>query len=250
MKVSLVFLSLICIYYSRSARAQVRHIGGRNVAIKDFPFMAAISYANTHVGNGAIIHKRFILTSASAVYFLEESLYYVQVGTNQFLDYGTYYEVNHIHKHPEFVGWDYNIALIHLKGSIKYTDMVRPIALPDTDTATVTAQMLSFGLNEHGTHSLREADYRLTSDRECISSLTDWLAKRMISDLQGYCVFPIPGQEQGQFFSDAGAPLIVNGQLFGLFAFAEHHGGVNDGSVATRVFRFTTWIQEKIIQIG
>ncbi|XP_053666187.1 chymotrypsin-1-like [Anopheles marshallii] len=250
MKVSLVFLSLVCIYYSRSAQAQLRHIGGKDVSINTYPFMAAISYAYNHVGNGAIIDTRWILTSASAVYFLEESLYYVQVGTSQFLDNGYWYEVNHIHKHPEFIGWDYNIALIHLKGNIKYNNMVQPINLPVTDADAVKAQMLSFGLNEHATHRLREADYMLTADDACVNFLGYYLAKDMIKDKQGYCVFPIPGAQQGQFYSDAGAPLIADGQLFGLFAFAEHEGGINQGSVATRVFKFTSWIQEKIIKIG
>ncbi|XP_049292490.1 trypsin-7-like [Anopheles funestus] len=247
MKFTLVFLALICIYYSRSAEAQVRHIGGRDVPVIQYPFMAAISYANQHVGNGAIINSKWILTSASAVFFVEEALYYVKVGADSFTSQGFWYEVFHIYRHPEFVGWDYNIALIHLKGNIKYSQTVKPISLPVTDPDFINAKLLSYGQNEHGTRHLREADYTLTADDRCVNFLTDSSARQMIIDQQGYCLF---GTDQGQFYSDAGAPVVANEQLYGLFAFAEHHGGINDGSVATRVFRFVTWIQQKIIEKG
>ncbi|XP_049300085.1 trypsin-7-like [Anopheles funestus] len=209
--------------------------------------MAAIAYANQHVGNGAIINSKWILTSASAVFFVEEALYYVKVGADSFTSPGFWYEVFHIYRHPEFVGWDYNIALIQLKDNVRYTETVKPIALPGDDPEFFTGKLLSYGQNEHGTRHLREADYTIVADDRCVNFLTDSSARQMIIDKQGYCLF---GHDQGQFYSDAGAPVVANDQLYGLFAFAEHHGGVNDGSVATRVFKFTTWIQEKMTQIG
>uniref|UniRef100_A0A182WL51 Peptidase S1 domain-containing protein n=1 Tax=Anopheles minimus TaxID=112268 RepID=A0A182WL51_9DIPT len=250
MKFAVVFLSLICLYYSRPVQAQVRQIGGKDASVINYPFMAAISLARTLMGNGAIIQSRWILTSASAVYFTQDSLYDVQVGADTFKGTGNWYEVLRIYRHSEYIGWDHNIALIQLKGHIKYTSVVQPIDLAVTDTDFLEAVMLSYGFNEQGTAHLREGTYKLTATDECVNFVIEDIAKNMIRNQQGYCVFPLSSTGQGQWANDAGAPMVAYGQLYGLFAFAEHRGGINQGSVATRVFKFTNWIQGTITANG
>ncbi|XP_035917172.1 chymotrypsin-1-like [Anopheles stephensi] len=241
MKSISVLFSLTCI--ACTVLAQRRQIGGRDTSIRQYPFMAAVAFARQLVGNGAIIAPRWILTSASAVYAPQDALFDVQVGADSFMGSGSWYEVLQIYRHPEFVGWDYNIALIHLKGPIKYSDTVQPIGLATTDTDYIDATMLSYGINEQETQHLREAAYTLSADDECVAFLTDWLAKEMITQHRGYCVRPFRGAQQGQWFNDAGAPVVANNLLYGVFAFAEDEGGINEGSVATRVISFADWIQ-------
>uniref|UniRef100_A0A182ME38 Peptidase S1 domain-containing protein n=1 Tax=Anopheles culicifacies TaxID=139723 RepID=A0A182ME38_9DIPT len=231
---------------SHSVQAQERQIGGKDASTLSYPFMVAIAAARKLVGNGAIIESRWVLTTASALQFTQDALYDVQVGADTFNGAGYWYEILRIYRHPEYIGWDHNIALIKLKGHIKYTDTVQPIDLAVEDKDSLEAIMVSYGFNEDGTSHLREATYTLTADDDCVNFLREDVAKQMIIDQQGYCVFPLPGNTQGQWYNDAGAPLVANEQLHGLFAFAEHEGGANHGSVATRVFKFTTWIQNTI----
>uniref|UniRef100_A0A182S7I9 Peptidase S1 domain-containing protein n=1 Tax=Anopheles maculatus TaxID=74869 RepID=A0A182S7I9_9DIPT len=240
MKSTLVLFSLICLFCS--VTAQNRQIGGTDVSIGQYPFMAAIAFARKLVGNGAIIMQRWILTSASAVYAPQDALFDVQVGADTFMGSGSWYEVLSIYRHPEFVGWDYNIALIHLKGPITYSDTVQPIALTTTDTDYIDVTMISYGINEQDTQHLRKAEYTLSADDECVAFLTDSLAKEMVTQHRGYCVRSFRGLQQGQWFNDAGAPLVANSLLYGLFAFAEDEGGINEGSVAVRVINFADWI--------
>uniref|UniRef100_A0A182K3Q5 Peptidase S1 domain-containing protein n=1 Tax=Anopheles christyi TaxID=43041 RepID=A0A182K3Q5_9DIPT len=246
MKLTLVLLFVIAIQHSGPVQAQTRQIGGKDASIQQYPFMAAIAFARRLVGNGAIIAPRWILTSASAVYAPQDALFDVQVGADTFMGTGDWYEVLAIHKHPEFIGWDYNIALIHLKGPIQYSDTVKPIDLADTVVDQLEVTMLSYGNNEDSTQHLREATYTLSTNDECVSFLTDGLAQSMVIEQRGFCVRPVPGTEQGQWFNDAGAPIVASGKLYGLFAFSEDEGGVNEGSVGTRVTSFLDWIHSKM----
>ncbi|XP_050075417.1 trypsin-4-like [Anopheles maculipalpis] len=245
MKLLSVLFALICICSSVSA--QVRQLGGADASVRQYPFMAGVAFARKLVGNGAIIAPRWVLTSASAVYAPQDILFDVQVGADSFLGTGSWYEVLQIYRHPEFVGWDYNIALIHLKGPITYTDTVQPIALATTDRDYLEVIMVSYGTNEEDTQHLREAAYTISADDECVAFLTDGLAKEMVIQHRGYCLLPYRGAQQGQWFNDAGAPVVANNQLYGVFAFSEDEGGINEGSVVTRVISFADWIQSTMV---
>uniref|UniRef100_A0A182PPE5 Peptidase S1 domain-containing protein n=1 Tax=Anopheles epiroticus TaxID=199890 RepID=A0A182PPE5_9DIPT len=238
----LLFL-VIALQQLDQAVGQLRQIGGRDVPILEYPFMAAIAFQKQLAGNGAIIGPRWVITSASAVFAPTDSLFDVQVGADSFSGPGSWYEVRAIFKHPEFIGWDHNIALIHLKGPIKYSDTVQPIELADVFIEQFQVTMLSYGINENDSRHLREALYDASSNNECVQFLTDGLAKQMVMDQRGFCVRALPGTQQGQWYNDAGAPIVAYGKLHGVFAFAETEGGINQGAVGTRIYAFLDWIR-------
>uniref|UniRef100_A0A182K3Q4 Peptidase S1 domain-containing protein n=1 Tax=Anopheles christyi TaxID=43041 RepID=A0A182K3Q4_9DIPT len=239
-----VLASFVCCF-GRLAQAQLRQVGGKDVSVRQYPFVAAIAYERQlNIGNGAIITPSWIITSASAVSTLPDGSYDVALGTSDFYSVANWYQVQQIFRHPEFVGWDYNIALIQIRGRIVFSDTIQPITIGSSFPDAIEATMLSYGKNEHETTHLRSATYTLISDNvDCVRLLDEYRAKEVIWQQHGFCLIPPPGTEQGQWFNDAGAPLVTNGQLYAVFAFAEHEGGTNEGSVATRVASFAGWIQ-------
>uniref|UniRef100_A0A182PPE6 Peptidase S1 domain-containing protein n=1 Tax=Anopheles epiroticus TaxID=199890 RepID=A0A182PPE6_9DIPT len=215
--------------------------------IQEYPFVAAIAYAKQLKGNGAILSRDWILTSGGAVALLPDGEYDVLAGSNDFNKPAQWIRVWRILRHPEYVGWDYDIALVQAHGGIEFSQTVQPININPTFPETVDVTMLSYGANEHGTATLRKAPYTLISDNiDCIRLLREYKSKQIIWQRHGFCLIPPPGTERAQWSNDTGAPLVVGDQLFALFAYAEYEGVINGGSVAIRVTSFTDWI-EKVI---
>uniref|UniRef100_A0A182QD79 Peptidase S1 domain-containing protein n=1 Tax=Anopheles farauti TaxID=69004 RepID=A0A182QD79_9DIPT len=223
----------------------MRQVGATDVSVRQYPFMAALTYIRQLVGNGAIIAPRWILTSASAVYATPDSEYDVAVGVDDLDDRnGRWYQVQRIFRHPEFVGWDDNIALVLVRANIESTDTIQPITLGPAVPDTIEVKMLSYGKNNQDTTHLQEATYTLISDNvDCLRLLDESAAKDVILQKHGFCLIPPPGTEQGQWYNDAGAPMVADGMLYALFAFSENEGGLNVGAVATRITSFVGWIE-------
>ncbi|XP_053674466.1 serine protease SP24D-like [Anopheles nili] len=229
------------------ASTQSRQIGGKDVIVQDYPFVVAITYLRELCGNGAIIQKRWIVSSASSFYNRPFSQYDVAVATDDFRGDATWHEVLNIYIHPEWVGFEHNIGLVKLVTEVSYSVAVQPISIATNDwSRPLDVTMLSYGKNEAGSTHLRAATYTLKTDQTCLQLLQDYNSRDVITLGHGYCLIPPAGTERGQYVNDAGAPVVKDNQLYGLFAFSENSGGVNDVSVATRVTFFTDWIESSI----
>ncbi|XP_053674468.1 trypsin-like [Anopheles nili] len=247
MNAKLVLLGVIFGLFARSTNAQHRQIGGKDVSVQEFPFVVAITYLRELCGHGAIIDRRWIVSSASSFYNQPFSEYNVALDTDDFNGIANWQEVENIFVHPEWIGWDHNIALVKLKQELTYSGTIQPINIPTSDTSRpLDVTMVSYGTNEESTTHLRGASYTLKTDESCLKLLQDFSAKDVITLGQGYCLIPPEGAERGQYANDAGAPVVKGDELYGLFAFSENTGGVNQVSVVTRVMFFTDWIQSSI----
>uniref|UniRef100_A0A182SWM1 Peptidase S1 domain-containing protein n=1 Tax=Anopheles maculatus TaxID=74869 RepID=A0A182SWM1_9DIPT len=173
MKLLLAVVSIVS-FITIFAKAQTRQVGGKDVSARQYPFVAVIAFTRQLVGNGAIITPKWILTSASAVYHSPDSEYNIGLGTDDFHSKADWHEVLKVLRYPEFVGWDNNIAMVQLRGTIKYSDTVQPINIATTFPETVEVTMLSYGKNEHDTTHLRAATYTLISDNvDCVGLLKE-----------------------------------------------------------------------------
>uniref|UniRef100_A0A182QN61 Peptidase S1 domain-containing protein n=1 Tax=Anopheles farauti TaxID=69004 RepID=A0A182QN61_9DIPT len=226
--------------------AQRRLVGGTDADIYKYSFVVGITFQRELFGNGAILSKRWVLTAASTFYQTPHSAYHVIAGAEDYFGEAKWFQVERAILHPEWTGWTHNIALVLISGSFSYTSRVQPINLASSNPDTLQAQMLSFGINEHGTRRLREATFFLTSDQNCVNQLTDFFAKQFVEQRQAYCLLPGPGPAKGQWYNDVGAPLVAGNELYAVFAFNENGGGGNQGAVATRVGFFRNWIESAI----
>ncbi|EDO63736.1 AGAP005790-PA [Anopheles gambiae str. PEST] len=217
--------------------------GVAEASIYQYQFVVAVTYGRQLHGNGVILSKRWILSSASTFYTYPFTEYTVAVGAEDYQDQATWYEVEHGYKHPKYIGSDYNIAVVLIRGSIEYTSRVQPIHLPTSNPDGVeAATMLSFGRGseEHQSH-LREAKLVLTTDQSCIDQQADFQAKQYIWDGVGYCAQPEPGTTNDLWHIATGAPIVADRVLYAVFA--KHEASDHKGQeVATRIWHFKDWI--------
>uniref|UniRef100_A0A182PPE7 Peptidase S1 domain-containing protein n=1 Tax=Anopheles epiroticus TaxID=199890 RepID=A0A182PPE7_9DIPT len=233
---ALLFLALLAAVHADSPPAD-----GADGSIYNFQFVVAITYAGEMFRNGVIVTKRWILTSAIPAEPYTFADYSVVVGAEDFYNEGTWHAVQGVYKHPHYIGVDYNLALVLIRGSIEYTARVQPIHLPTSDLASLEARMVSFDHSkENGRPHLREAYCLLTSDDSCISHQADELAKRDISDGLGYCVLPGSDLAVGHY-NASGAPIVADRVIYAVFV--EPIEGRHGVAVATRIWRFKDWIQ-------
>ncbi|XP_041769694.1 trypsin-7-like [Anopheles merus] len=217
--------------------------GVAEASIYQYQFVVAITYARQLHGNGVILSKRWILSSASTFYRYSFTEYTVAVGAEDYQNEATWYEVEHGYKHPKYIGSDYNIAVVLIRGSIEYSSRVQPIHLPASNPDGVAAAtMLSFGGSDERQAHLRQVKLVLTTDQSCIDQQADFRAKQYIWDGVGYCALPEPDRTTNDLWHTAtGAPIVADRVLYAVFA--KHEAGDHRGQeVATRIWHFKDWI--------
>lgn len=114
--------------------AEDRLIGAAPSAVGQFRYQAQISMVRgkpVYLCSGAIISKRFVLTTAKCVNFYEPVNFTVHTGSIDLLQ-GTKYPVSRVITHPKFGGYQgqNNIGLIQTQRDIQFTALVAAARLP------------------------------------------------------------------------------------------------------------------------
>ncbi|XP_053674469.1 trypsin-7-like [Anopheles nili] len=251
MNVKLVLLVAIVGLLGESTKAQHRQVGGEPVVIRDYPFVAAIGYLQEYCGNGAIIQRRWILSTASTFYKQPYWQYDVAVATDDYRDDHKWYEVDKVYTPSDWVGWDHNIALVKLKEDLVYSVVVQPINMADEDwIRPLDVTMLSFGTNEDFTSHLRVATYTLTTDESCLDWIDEASRKESIYLGHAYCLIPPDFTSRAVYYNDVGAPVVKDNKLYGLLAYTKHDGAPSDVAIVTRVPFFKSWVESNMIRLG
>lgn len=114
-----------------------RIVGGFQINITDAPYQISIQFPYEHECGGAIIARRFVITAAHCVHHTLDEPWDVRVvlGQTEALytntTYGEVFEVEKIIEHEKFnrSSLDYDMALLRLKKSIKYSSTKRYVKL-------------------------------------------------------------------------------------------------------------------------
>uniref|UniRef100_A0AAG5D248 Peptidase S1 domain-containing protein n=1 Tax=Anopheles atroparvus TaxID=41427 RepID=A0AAG5D248_ANOAO len=243
MQLTIVFL-LACCHFFGPALSQKRQYGGYDVNIRQYPFVVAISLGGQTTGSGAIIAPRWILSSASAFLVPYHDSYKVNVGADA-VGGGQWYQGQMVYQHPEWEGFQDNIALLKTNRKIKFGPTAQPIKLFESNPDGIdNALMLSYGENEQGTRHLRAATYSLTSGPGCLASLPNNDGDEVIKRNQGYCQ-NAPDGTKGQWYDDTGAPIVINDspRLVAIHAFrVDNDTHYNKVSIAMRVSIYKDFI--------
>ena len=176
---------------TRSRRKRV--IGGREASMNSWPWIVNFIDSNTREQYcaGAIIERKWIITSGNCFVLSEESIlplsnYTYHVGDHKlnFTDPHEYtIEASKMFIHPQFMGGtdndpgDYDIALIELARPLTYSENVRPVCLVEDRETFVndTCYVTGWGnnINAEGYHRspvLKEAKVDLVPLDECNSN--------------------------------------------------------------------------------
>ncbi|XP_051165115.1 venom serine protease 34-like isoform X2 [Leptopilina boulardi] len=232
----------------------MRIVGGENTGLHEFPMMAGIVDARlsqVYCG-GTIISVKHILSAAHCVMNRDPSNMGVLIG-----DYdistgrdtnSTLFKVSQYVMHPSFRSnirnSPYDISVITILGTIRYTNEIGPACLPfqhsqDSFSGAVV-NILGWGTTEFAgsiSNILQKAQVNIINLSQCRNTYPNVLNNQM-------CTFA-PGRDACQF--DSGGPALwqnpSTGRLVnvGIISYGIACG-TNNPSVNTRVGAFMDWI--------
>ncbi|XP_050090757.1 trypsin delta-like [Anopheles aquasalis] len=195
-----------------------RIYGGVPATSANQPY-AALIIANSDSGvsqiAGAIINNTQVITSASALLSLGNiTSMFLYAGSSPSMTTAKYYYQKSFAIHS---GYDANnfandVAVITIDGTFAGQKNMKPIVISTTQLAVSTTSrtkcvVLGYGQNADGSNTriLSQADYELLTDQECAGLGVNPPSILCARSVQGYaCNF------------DGGAPLVCNGQLYGI----------------------------------
>ncbi|KAG5669860.1 hypothetical protein PVAND_000151 [Polypedilum vanderplanki] len=118
-----------------------RIVNGKEATKNKYPWLAAMYTPTEFMCGGSIISDRNILTAGHCIFYVDKpfSTYWVLGMHNQVLQDGDRYYIDHYSLHPKFHNFsvydEYDMALVTVRGIIRFNRNIRPICLtlPNTD---------------------------------------------------------------------------------------------------------------------
>ncbi|XP_066594935.1 chymotrypsin-2-like [Prorops nasuta] len=98
--------------------------GGKDALPGKHPFHVSLRFMGKHNCNGAILNKRYVLTSANCLRGARKEYMTVVTGVNRFRETGTEYKVESYLLHPDLNPFkpSNNIGLIKVEKDIEFND--------------------------------------------------------------------------------------------------------------------------------
>lgn len=127
---------------------RTRIVNGFNATTGQFPHQVSLRLTSGfryHFCGASIINSRWLLTAAHCVVKQTPNSFNAVVGSITIKPSGTSYNISLIIPHPNYVSGVLanDIALLQIIGEIRFSDVVKPIALPTKNTLPHTPVKLS-----------------------------------------------------------------------------------------------------------
>ncbi|KAL4609098.1 transmembrane protease serine 3 [Arapaima gigas] len=248
--------SLKCLECGTGSGTKFRIVGGNLSAPGQFPWQVSLHFERIHLCGGSIVAPRWVVTAAHCVYgFDNPALWAVLVGlTEQPVNGAQYLAVEKIIYHscyrPKWL--DHDVALMKLVEPLAFTDLVKPICLPNFGERFEDGKMCwisGWGATEDGGESasvtLRSAQVPLLSSKACSQPgvyhgfISPWMI--CAGYLEG-------GVDSCQ--GDSGGPLACKDssvfKLVGVTSWGQGCAERNKPGVYTRITLALTWIREQM----
>ncbi|XP_075222839.1 chymotrypsin-2-like [Lycorma delicatula] len=216
--------------------------GGKNVTIDKVKYIGFMFSEDSSVGAVVILNKNWLLTVAYNLLGFQERDTYFIVGSNTFNESGIKVYPKKFFIHANYTGnWDYDIGLIKLKESLKFSVKIKSISisskLPSVGSETIFS---GYGYT-NGTKGgyLQQAGVPYLDYKGCLAhySYTPDFTKYSFCTLKngvGPCVY------------DWGGPLVYKNKLIGIFAGSIGCASTTYPPVYTDVTQFKNWISKTI----
>ncbi|KPP72734.1 transmembrane protease serine 3-like [Scleropages formosus] len=247
--------SLKCLECGTRFGFNMRIVGGNLSAPGQFPWQVSLHFERVHLCGGSIVAPRWVVTAAHCVYGFENpALWAVLVGVaEQPVNGAQYLSVDKIFYHSRYrPKWlDYDIALMKLVEPLTFSDLVKPICLPNFGEGFEDGKMCwisGWGATEDGGEasvSLHSARVPLLSSRACSQPgvyqgfISPWMI--CAGYLEG-------GVDSCQ--GDSGGPLACEDssvfKLVGVTSWGQGCAERNKPGVYTRITLALTWIREQM----
>ncbi|KAG5671084.1 hypothetical protein PVAND_001298 [Polypedilum vanderplanki] len=261
-----------------------RIVGGEATDIDEFPWIAQIQYRKpgdkigSHCG-GSLINDRYVLTAAHCDRKVPKSwkLFQVRLGDwdtrtnpdcrndiNGMVCNDPYVEVPvaqiivHEHYNPDAKNQPNDIALLRLQNSIRYTDFIKPICLPEPSLRTIdwtghNLEVAGFGKTEYENSS--PLKLKVGVDAYSADDCQRVYSNQLTISNQQICAGGESGKDSCN--GDSGGPLMKyatypNAQapyymLVGVVSFGPRNCGTKDvPGVYTKVSEYMDWISNNV----
>jgi len=228
-----------------------RIIGGREAPPNKYPWIAALVTTKGHqFCAGALINDRYILTASHCMDpRIPREEMRVALGAHNLKESPPLVlEVESFKKHPKYTGesgqYKYDVALMKLKESVEFSDIISPVCLaPESLEGFDNLMAAGWGKtawNGQTSPVLREVELTEVCVRDCKRSLGSRVNEAHVCTRD-------PGRNVCQ--GDSGGPLVSlqNGYYYeaGIVSWGIRCGDRNDyPSVYTRVSKYVDWIQQ------
>ncbi|WP_031146641.1 S1 family serine peptidase [Streptomyces erythrochromogenes] len=221
-------------------------VGGSTAPGGFYPYQVSLRAFGTHFCGGTILDDMTVLTTATCVQGQPITGITVAVGSNKLNEGGEIYQVSQAISHP-----DYNpqtlvndIAVLHIKGPIYFSEKVQPARLDSQGTGVDVGQRLTatgWGLTSYpgGSQSndLQQLGVSVIDTNDCAR---EWNYPIGSGHL---CTATVPGQ--GLCQGDSGGPITATHVLVAIASYNKPCAqGVPD--VNTRISAYADWIAEQM----
>ncbi|KAF5283117.1 hypothetical protein FQA39_LY17424 [Lamprigera yunnana] len=223
-------------------RLDGRIVGGSPVSIKEYNYQISLQYFGGHYCGGSIISETVVLTAAHCTEGSSPSYFEILYGTDDLYSGGGIVSVSQIFVHPDYNSRtiDFDVSVLHLGGSITFSDSAQPTILTTTPQSAGnlrSATVSGWGALSSGGGSpsvLYAVDVEEFTNADCnnaYGSITD----RMIC-------FGAPGKDSCQ--GDSGGPLVdvSNREQVGIVSWGYGCADPNYPGVYSNVYNLKSWI--------
>ncbi|CRL05072.1 CLUMA_CG018143, isoform A [Clunio marinus] len=245
-----VILGIIAEHISEFLAEDTKIVGGKEVEIKNAPFIVALMSNGRHLCGGSIISKNFILTAAHCTISSKPKELTIQSGSSH-KGNGDINYVSHIYNHPQYkeINFDYDFALLKIFGKMFYNENRKAIMLPDEDDETPAgeyARALGWGNTMNPLESsdyLRGVDLMIISYDECKEAYKVYGLEVEHNKVCAIHPDRVDGKDSCQ--GDSGGPLqrLSDGKLIGVVSFGLGCANVEYAGVYSRVSSVRPWIK-------
>ncbi|KAF2885920.1 hypothetical protein ILUMI_20252 [Ignelater luminosus] len=222
-----------------------RIIGGIDAPEGAYPYQISIRYAFSHSCGGSIIHPEWVLTAASCVYGIPESLLTIVAGSNSLSNGGIHYPVIATYAHERYDNktQDNDIAVLRVK-HINFNERVGAITLdylnvPENRMVTVSGWGYTNPSHPFFPDKLQHIGVLTIGNEMCSQKLNKPVQSTQL------CTFTRAGE--GTCTGDAGGPLvdILSGKLIGIARAIHFPCGKGLPDVHSRVSSYYSWVRDR-----
>ncbi|XP_075222840.1 chymotrypsin-2-like [Lycorma delicatula] len=218
--------------------------GGKNVTIDKAKYIGFMFSEGDSVGAVVILNKNWLLTVAFNLFGFQDDQTYFIVGRNNLKESGIKVYPKNFFTHPNYTGsWDYDIALIKLKESLKFSRKIKSISisskLPSVGSETIFS---GYGYT-NGTSGgyLQQARVPYLDYKGCLPHYNS--SSNAHFTKYSFCTLK---DGVGPCLNDWGGPLVYKNKLIGIFAGSYGCASTTYPPVYTDVTQFKNWISKTI----